>query len=173
MSRAASDARSPARVTATLPPPEVALPPVSVLLAEDDELNLQFGRQLLMRRGHTVQTATNGREALELLDASRFDLMLLDLHMPEIDGFEVIRAIRERERSTGEHLPVIALTARSRPEDRERVLAAGMDDFLPKPIQAAKLFAAIERVLAARAGARPCGLIDPNVLLGACGGDAP
>ena len=161
MSRAASDARSPARVTATLPPPEVALPPVSVLLAEDDELNLQFGRQLLMRRGHTVRTATNGREALELL------LMLLDLHMPEIDGFEVIRAIRERERSTGEHLPVIALTARTRPEDRERALAAGMDDFLPKPIQVAKLWAAIERVLAARAGARPRGLIDPNVRLGA------
>jgi CheY-like chemotaxis protein len=74
-------------------------------------------------------------------------VLLLDIHMPELDGFQVVRAIRERERATGGHLPVIALTARSRKEDREQCLAAGMDDFLAKPIQAADLEAAMDRVL--------------------------
>jgi CheY-like chemotaxis protein len=93
--------------------------------------------------------------------------------MPELDGFQVIQALRERERSAGGHLPVIALTARARREDRERCLAAGMDDFLAKPIQAADLWAATERVT----GSRPLtdrpgpGLLDPRVLLAACGGD--
>ena len=70
--------------------------------------------------------------------------------MPELDGFQVVRAVRERERTAGGHLPIIALTARSRKEDREQCLAAGMDDFLAKPIQAADLWAAIDRVVAAR-----------------------
>jgi CheY-like chemotaxis protein len=74
-----------------------------------------------------------------------FDLLLLDLHMPELDGFQVVRAIRERERAVGGHLPVIALTARSRQEDRERCLAAGMDDYLSKPVRTEELFAAIDR----------------------------
>ena len=94
--------------------------------------------------------------------------------MPELDGFQVVQAVRERERTAGGHLPVIALTARSRKEDRERCLAAGMDDFLAKPIQAADLWAAIDRVVGARPPAdRPGpGLLDPRVLLAACGGDA-
>jgi response regulator RpfG family c-di-GMP phosphodiesterase len=94
--------------------------------------------------------------------------------MPELDGFQVVRTIRERERTLGGHLPVVALTARSRQEDREQCLAAGMDDFLVKPIQAADLEAAIERVAGAhwmvdRPGSS---LLDPRVLLAACGGDA-
>jgi CheY-like chemotaxis protein len=133
-----------------------------------------------VRRGHAVEVATDGREALALLSSSRFDLLLLDVHMPEMDGFEVIRAIRERERSTEAHLPVIALTARSRPEDRAHVLAAGMDDFLAKPIEAAKMWATIDRVMATVARTRepepdPRDLrdsIDRDVLLRACGGDA-
>jgi CheY-like chemotaxis protein len=90
---------------------------------------------------------SNGREALALAGQGAFDLMLLDVHMPELDGIEVVRGIRERERVTGGHLPVIALTARSRKEDRERCLAAGMDDFLTKPISAAGLLAAIDRLV--------------------------
>jgi PAS domain S-box-containing protein len=78
---------------------------------------------------------------------SDFDLLLLDLHMPELDGLQVVQAIRQRERTAGGHLPVVALTARSRQEDRERCLAAGMDEFLSKPIQAADLWAAIDRVV--------------------------
>jgi CheY-like chemotaxis protein len=94
--------------------------------------------------------------------------------MPELDGFQVARAVRERERTTGGHLPIIALTARSRKEDRERCLAAGMDDFLAKPVQAADLWAAMGWVAG---GSPPAdrsgpGLLDPQVLLAACGGDA-
>jgi CheY-like chemotaxis protein len=121
-----------------------------------------------------VRLANNGRDALALAEEGVFDLLLLDVHMPELDGFQVIQAIRERERSAGGHLPVIALTARARQEDRERCLAAGMDDFLAKPIQAADLWAATERVTRSRPPAdRPGpGLLDPRVVLAACGGDA-
>src|SRR5438128_818332 len=94
--------------------------------------------------------------------------------MPELDGFQVVQTVRERERAAGGHLPIIALTARSRKEDRERCLAAGMDDFLAKPIQAGDLWAAMDRVVGAgRPADRPGpGLLDPQVLLAACGGDA-
>ena len=100
-------------------------------------------------------------------------MLLLDVHMPELDGFQVVGAIREREQTAGGHLPVIALTARARQEDRDRCLAAGMDDFLVKPIQAADLWAATERVTGSRPPSdRPGpGLLDPRVLLAACGGD--
>src|SRR5213079_1461640 len=116
--------------------------PVRSLVAEDDELNAQLLEQLLVRRGPCVRLANNGREALALAEEGAFDLLLLDMHMPELDGFQVIQAVRERERSAGRHLPVVALTARSRREDRERCLAAGMDEFLAKPIQAPDLWAA-------------------------------
>src|SRR5205085_9859128 len=123
--------------------------PVRVLVAEDNEFNAQLLEQLLTRRGHHVRLANNGRKALAATGEGDFDLLLLDVHMPELDGFGVIRAIRERERAAGGHLPVIALTARSRKEDRERCLAAGMDDFLAKPVRAADLWAALDRIVAA------------------------
>jgi CheY-like chemotaxis protein len=143
-------------------------------VAEDNELNAQLLEHLLVRRGHRVRLASNGREALALAEEGGFDLLLLDVHMPELDGFQVVQAVRERERSVGGHLPVIALTARSREEDRQRCLAAGMDDFLAKPIHAANLWAAIDRAAAARprAGARGSALLDARMLLAACGGDA-
>ena len=140
-----------------------------ILVAEDNEFNSRLIEELLARRGHHVQLAGDGSEALRLLDGEQFDLMLLDLHMPEKDGFQVIQAVRERERFTGDHLPVIAVTARSRPADRERVLAAGMDDFLAKPLQASGLWAAIDRVMAAPKASRP--LLDRATLLAACGED--
>jgi CheY-like chemotaxis protein len=124
-------------------------------------------------------------------------VVLLDIHMPELDGFQVVAAQRERERGTGRHLPVIALTARSAAGERERCLQAGMDDYLAKPVRAAELFAALDRVVAgvgvprpvastpAVAGSPPvvtgspdpattqeAGLLDPVVLLAACDGDA-
>src|SRR5207302_5007062 len=130
-------------------------------------------------RGHRVRLANNGREALALAGGGGFDLLLLDLHMPERDGFQVVRAVRERERSAGGHLPVIALTARSRNEDRQRCLAAGMDDFLTKPIGPAELFAAIDRVLAGRPASQaprawspePGFLVAPETMLAACDDD--
>jgi PAS domain S-box-containing protein len=183
MSRTAEDgARGEERGTSTpllgpsslAPRPSPLAPGLSILVAEDNEFNAQLLEQLLGRRGHQVRVANNGREALALAEAGVFDLLFLDVHMPELDGFQVVRAVRERERIAGGHLPIIALTARSRKEDRERCLAAGMDDFLAKPIQAADLWAAIDRVVGAcpptdRPGP---GLLDPRVLLAACGGDA-
>ncbi len=177
MSRANGDA-PPAAGPAGGPEPAAAPVPAAALLrilvAEDNEINAQLLERLLARRGHRVRLANNGRQALALAEEGVFDLLLLDVHMPELDGFQVIQAIRERERSTGGHLPVIALTARARQEDRERCLAAGMDDFLAKPIQAADLWVATERVKGYRAPAgRPGpGLLDPRVVLAACGGDA-
>jgi PAS domain S-box-containing protein len=154
--------------------PAPAARPVRILVAEDNEFNAQLLDQLLGRRGHQVRLADNGREALRLAEEGGFDLLLLDMHMPELDGFQVARAVREHERTTGGHLPIIALTARARKEDRERCLAAGMDDFLAKPIQAPDLWAAIDRAAAPRPPAEPpgAGLLDPGVLLAACGGDA-
>jgi CheY-like chemotaxis protein/HPt (histidine-containing phosphotransfer) domain-containing protein len=152
--------------------------PLRILAAEDNEFNAQLLEQLLGRRGHKVRLASTGREALRLAGEGAFDLLLLDIHMPELDGFRVAQAVREREQTAGGHLPIIALTARARKEDRERCLAAGMDEFLAKPIQAADLWAALDRIAAA--GARRFGradrpgprLLDARVLLAACGGDA-
>jgi two-component system sensor histidine kinase/response regulator len=178
---AAADSVSPS----PLQPPASTLHPLRVLVAEDNEFNAQLLEQLLERRGHRVRLANNGREALCLAGEGGFDLLLLDVHMPELDGFQVVQAVRERERTAGGHLPIIALTARSRKEDRERCLAAGMDEFLAKPIQAADLWAAISQVMGG--GLRVEGkessspstlhpppitpLLDARVLLAACGGD--
>jgi PAS domain S-box-containing protein len=160
------------REPASVPVPAAA--PLRILVAEDNEFNAQLLEQLLVRRGHRVRLAKNGREALALVEGGAFDLLLLDVHMPELDGFQVVEAVREHERAAGGHLPVIALTARARREDRERCLAAGMDDFLAKPIQAANLWAALDRVVDAhpRADRPGPGLLDPGVLLAACGSDA-
>jgi len=146
------------------PPAPRAERRLRILVAEDNELNAGLAHQLLTRAGHRVTIATNGAEALAALTATHYDLLLLDLHMPELDGFGVIEAIRERERTTGRRLHVIAVTARSRPEDRERCLAAGMDDFVPKPIAAAALWSAIARVA-------PPDLLSARTLLAACGED--
>jgi CheY-like chemotaxis protein len=149
--------------------------PMRILVAEDNEFNAQLMEKLLVKGGHAVRVVGNGREALALANAADFDLLLLDVHMPELDGFQVIRSIREREQAAGSHLPVVALTARSRQEDRDLCLAAGMDDFLAKPIQMDGLWGVIDRVM--RWAAPPpdqssAPLIDPRVLLAACGGDA-
>lgn len=151
-----------------------------ILVAEDNEFNVQLLEQLLVRRGYHVRLAKNGVEALQLLDKYEFDVLMLDIHMPEMDGFQVIHALREKEQATGNHLPVIALTARSRQEDRDMCLAAGMDDFLPKPIQASKLWEAIERMIHSWPSTSPSptpvasdsrDLLDPRALLSSCGSD--
>jgi PAS domain S-box-containing protein len=150
--------------------------PRHILLAEDDEFSARYMERLLARRGHRVRIAKDGREALGRAAEGTFDLLMLDVHMPELDGFEVVRTIRERERTTGGHLPVIALTARSRKEDRERCLEAGMDDFLTKPISASQLLAAIDRLLSVPTASQvlqsdvgeDSNLLDPLAVLRAC-----
>src|SRR5262245_23023798 len=124
--------------------------PLRALVAEDNEFNAQLLEQLLLGRGHRVRLASDGREALAQAKDGGFDVLFLDIHMPELDGFLVVEAIRRHEQTAGGHLPVVALTARARKEDREQCLAAGMDDFLAKPIHAASLWAAIDRVVQTR-----------------------
>ena len=150
-----------------------------VLLAEDNEFNQQVMQHLLERRGHAVRTVRNGRQALVAMDEGSYDLLLLDVHMPEMDGFQVVKALRAREREEGgsNHLPVIALTALSMKGDRERCLEAGMDDYLSKPARATELYAAIERAMARYSSPKSAPatedvpLLDKSTLLAACGGE--
>jgi signal transduction histidine kinase/DNA-binding response OmpR family regulator/HPt (histidine-containing phosphotransfer) domain-containing protein len=144
--------------------PAVVRPPIPeklagrslrILAAEDNEFNRDLLEHMLARLGLSAAMAANGREALVLLEREPFDLLLLDIHMPEMDGFQVVGMIRERERAAGGHLPVVALTARSRKKDRELCLQAGMDECLTKPFTAADLSAAIERVLRREDGKGP------------------
>jgi CheY-like chemotaxis protein len=111
-------------------------------------VNQKLGVRLLEKRGHAVAVAANGREALEALAGERFDLVLMDVQMPELDGFEATAAIRRQEARTGRRLPIIAMTAHAMKGDRERCLAAGMDEYIAKPIQPKELYEAIDRVLA-------------------------
>jgi len=137
-----------------------------VLVAEDNDFNAELVRELLRRRGHRPHIVATGNEALASLEAQQFDLLLLDLHMPGLDGFQVIERVRAKERAAGGHLPVIALTARSRTEDRDRCLAAGMDGYLVKPIDRNALWSELERFAPSHQW------VDAGVLLAACGGDA-
>jgi CheY-like chemotaxis protein len=148
--------------------------PLHILVAEDNEFNVILLKQLFDQRGHSARIASNGREAVALATGGTFDLLLLDIHMPEMDGFAVAQAIREQERGSGKHLPIIAFTARTGKADRERCLAAGMDDFLSKPVQAEALWEVIDRVVAAHTAAddQSPDLLDPRVILGSCGGEA-
>jgi CheY-like chemotaxis protein len=148
--------------------------PLRILAAEDNDFNRHLLEHMLARLGLAATMAVNGREALALLEREPFDLLLLDVHMPELDGFQVVGALRERERTAGGHLPVIAVTARSRREDRESCLRAGMDECLTKPFSAADLWAAMDRVQRTRPSRQPprLALLDPPVLLAACGGDS-
>ena len=116
-----------------------------ILLAEDNEVNQQLAVKTLQKRGHTVVVAGNGREALAALEQETVDLVLMDVQMPEMDGFAATAAIREREKGTGRHIPIVALTAHAMKGDRERCLAAGMDAYVSKPLRVEELFDAIAR----------------------------
>jgi two-component system sensor histidine kinase/response regulator len=133
-----------------LPPPydptEDSAPRMKILLAEDNAVNRTLAIALLEKRGHTVVATANGREAVDALQRESVDLILMDVQMPVMDGFEAIHAIRTKEQSTGAHVPIIALTAHAMKGDRERCLAAGADEYVTKPIRMAELLAAINRV---------------------------
>jgi len=120
---------------------------LEILLAEDNLVNQKLAARLLEKQGHKVTLASNGNEALAILGKQAFDLVLMDVQMPELDGFEATAAIREREKLTGAHQVVIAMTAHAMKGDRERCLTAGMDGYVSKPIHAKELFAAIDEAL--------------------------
>jgi CheY-like chemotaxis protein/HPt (histidine-containing phosphotransfer) domain-containing protein len=117
-----------------------------VLLAEDNAVNQRLVAHLLGDQGHEVVVAGNGREALDALDRGRFDVVLMDVQMPEVDGFEATAALRSRERVSGRHTPVLALTAHALKGDRDRCLAAGMDGYVSKPIRSEELFQALREL---------------------------
>lgn len=120
-----------------------------ILLAEDNALNRHLAQRVLERMGHTVITAVDGRQALEIVGRERVDLVLMDVQMPEMDGIEATREIRRHERN-GRRLPIVALTAHAMMADRENCLAAGMNDYLTKPIRREELFRVIEAVAGLR-----------------------
>jgi signal transduction histidine kinase/DNA-binding response OmpR family regulator len=120
--------------------------PLSVLLAEDNVVNQRLGTRLLEKMGHRVTLAANGVEAIQRHAGGEFDLILMDVQMPEMNGFEATGQIREREKRTGNHVPIIALTAHAIQGDRDRCLAAGMDDYLSKPLNASLLAEKLESV---------------------------
>ncbi len=118
-----------------------------ILLAEDNQINQQVAIRLLNKLGHEVQVVENGQLALDALQKSEFDVVLMDVQMPVLDGFKAVAAIREKERSTGQHQLVIAMTAHAMSGDRNRCLDAGMDDYVGKPISATAVSEALSRVI--------------------------
>jgi signal transduction histidine kinase/DNA-binding response OmpR family regulator len=119
---------------------------LNVLLAEDNPVNQLLAQRLLVKQGHSVTVVPTGRKALEALDQRDFDLVLMDVQMPEMDGFEASAAIREGEKGTGKRIPIIAMTAHAMPGDRERCLAAGMDGYVSKPMSLKELVKEIHRI---------------------------
>ncbi|MFH1117844.1 MAG: response regulator [Pseudomonadota bacterium] len=124
---------------------------LNILLAEDNVINQRFAVKLLEKMGHLVSVARNGNEVMEALERETFDLILMDVQMPEMDGLDTTRLIRSREEQRGGHIPIIAMTAHAMKGDREKCLDAGMDDYASKPIKAEELFEAIEKLMEERA----------------------
>ncbi|MFL6390080.1 MAG: PAS domain S-box protein [Terriglobales bacterium] len=126
-----------------------------ILIADDNLVNLRLARSLLAKQGHSAVDVSSGREALAALEQQSFDLVLMDVQMPDMDGFETTKAIRAQERVSKKHLPIVAMTAHAMIGDRERCLAAGMDSYVTKPVDAAKLFTAIADALPRDSASNP------------------
>jgi CheY-like chemotaxis protein len=121
-----------------------------VLLAEDNPINQIIAAKTLERQGCFVVIATNGVEAVNAAESGRFDLILMDVQMPVMDGLEALSRIREREKASNERIPIIAMTAHAMKGDEDMCLSAGMDGYIAKPFQAKRLFETIYRVLQSR-----------------------
>ncbi|MBW2192914.1 MAG: response regulator, partial [Deltaproteobacteria bacterium] len=121
--------------------------PLKILVAEDTPFNQKFILRLLTRWGYQGVIAENGRDAVEALTKDSFDLVFMDVQMPEMDGFEATEAIRESEKQTGQHIPIIAMTAHAMKGDRERCIESGMDDYISKPISSGSLFEKIQALV--------------------------
>jgi len=118
-----------------------------ILLAEDNAVNQTLAVRLLEKRGYVVSVAGDGHTAVAALEKDAFDLVLMDIQMPGMDGFETTSLIRKKEEGTSRHIPIIAMTAHALKGDQERCLAAGMDGYVSKPIRTSELFSAIEGLL--------------------------
>jgi signal transduction histidine kinase/DNA-binding response OmpR family regulator/HPt (histidine-containing phosphotransfer) domain-containing protein len=170
-------AAAPSAVPQRRMPDASAVHPLRVLLAEDNIVNQRVAVGLLSKRGHTVTIANNGHEVLEALELATFDLVLMDVQMPDMGGAEATAEIRRLERERGGHLRIIAMTAHAMDGDRERCLAAGMDGYLSKPIDPALLFATVEQrpdaepAPPALAPAAPHDALDSDALLRRLDGD--
>jgi CheY-like chemotaxis protein len=116
-----------------------------ILLAEDNTVNQTLAIHILEKRGHTIVLAETGRQALDILERQSFDLVLMDVQMPEMDGIEATAAIRERERHRGQRIPIIAMTAHAMAGDKQRCLDSGMDGYVSKPIKTKELLDAINK----------------------------
>ncbi len=151
---ASAAATAAARPAAAPPDTNISSPAgLHVLLAEDNVVNQKLAKRLLEDSGCTVVCAMDGREAVEAWAADRFDVVLMDLQMPHIDGLQATAELRRREAISGGHIPIIALTANAMKGERERCLAAGMDGYVTKPMKAAELFRAIASSLESHAPA--------------------
>jgi CheY-like chemotaxis protein len=128
--------------------PQRAAGPSRVLVAEDNMVNQTLARRLLEKRGYTVSVVGDGQAALAALENESFDIVLMDVQMPVMDGFEATASIRRREQLSGTHIPIVAMTAHAFKGDQEKCLAIGMDAYLSKPIRQQELYATIESVLA-------------------------
>ncbi|MEX0585022.1 MAG: response regulator, partial [Pirellulales bacterium] len=127
--------------------PAYRLRPLRILLAEDSLVNQKLTVGLMRKHGHEIVVANNGEEAVAALTDGRFDLVLMDVQMPEMDGLEAAALIRSLERGTPRHIPIIAMTAHAMASDREQCIKAGMDGYVTKPIRSRELFATIDQVL--------------------------
>ncbi|MHC4437222.1 MAG: PAS domain-containing protein [Planctomycetota bacterium] len=132
----------------TAPGKPVSTRHLHILLAEDGLVNQKVAVSLLEQQGHKVTVANNGRQALAALDSESFDVVLMDIQMPTMDGYEATATIREKEKASGEHIPIVAMTAHAMKGDRERCLEAGMDGYIAKPIRAKDLYETIEKTTA-------------------------
>jgi len=168
---------APLPAEAPAPPP---LPPLRILLAEDSLVNQKLAVGLLEKDGHTVTVVDNGQDCLAALEGQAFDVVLMDVQMPEMDGLEATARIRRREQELGTRLPIIAMTAHALQGDRQRCLDAGMDRYIAKPIRAQELFEALHELYAARGlsaaapdavAAPPRGVVTWDAALASAGGN--
>lgn len=152
---------------------------LNILLAEDNPVNQKLAVKILEKMGHTISVASNGIEVLDILENDHFQMILMDVQMPVMDGFEATKAIRDKEKLTGGHLPIVAMTAHAMIGDKEKCLAVGMDGYVSKPINPNELSSVIENVFKSTEEesrilldeAQTQDIIDEKELLGRVGGD--
>jgi signal transduction histidine kinase/CheY-like chemotaxis protein/HPt (histidine-containing phosphotransfer) domain-containing protein len=144
-----TDVEDPTTRRAAVHPTPGNIPPLRILLVEDNLTNQFLATRMLEKRGHSIVIARDGIEAVEAFDHGRFDVILMDVHMPRMGGFEATEAIREQEKRRGGHVPIVALTALAMSGDRERCLESGMDAYVTKPFNAPELFVVLQKLLPA------------------------